>query len=73
MVNRISNLPYPAMLRREQTRVRVYRLANPDWSYQDIARELNKVYGWYNQGCRSRAGVRDLVIRKGMRLATSIC
>jgi hypothetical protein len=73
MSRRGGKLPYPSMLRREQTRVRVYRLAYPDWSYQDIARRLNEVYGWYNQGCRSRAGVRDLVIRKGMRLATSIC
>jgi len=63
-----GNFPYPPMLRREQTRVRVGRIANPDWSYGDLARHLNSVYGWYNGGCRSRAGVSDLVRRKNMRI-----
>jgi hypothetical protein len=56
------------MLRREQTRVRVKRISDPEWSHQDIARYLNAVYAFYNNGCRSRAGIRDLVIRKHMRM-----
>jgi hypothetical protein len=69
MIHRVNNFPYPPMLRREQTRVRVRRISDPEWSLQDIARDLNAVYAFYNGGCRSRAGVRDLVTRKNMRIS----
>jgi len=65
---RRNNFPYPAMLRREKTRVRVYRLAYPDWSYSDIARRLNEVYADYNGGCRSPAGVSGVIRRENMRI-----
>jgi hypothetical protein len=52
------------MLRREQAKVRVRRIAHPEESYRDIADYLNQVYGWYNGGCRTKWGVRDLIQRK---------
>jgi hypothetical protein len=63
------NFPYPPMLRREQLRVRVGRLAYPEWSYGDLARHLNTVYRRYNGGCRSPSGVSELIKRKNMRIA----
>jgi len=68
VLHRVNNFPYPPMLSRERLRVRVRLISDPEWSRKSIASDLNAVYAHYNRGCRSPAGIADLIRRKGMRM-----
>jgi len=54
-----QHLPYPAIAPRERLFIRVKLIAEPDTSYGELARELNRRYPHVNAGCRTRHGVRE--------------